>query len=211
MSLFLDSAEARVLGALVEKEITTPEYYPLTLNALVNACNQKSNRDPVVAYDDEVVLCALEGLKAKRLLAVLSAGSGSRVAKYSHRLPETMNLGRRETALLCELLLRGPQTLGELRNRAERMHRFEDIDEVEICIRSLMQREPEPLAVELPRQPGTKEPRFAHLLSGEPEYTAPAEIPRATSPDRISVLEAEVSALRERVANLESKLADLLQ
>jgi uncharacterized protein YceH (UPF0502 family) len=211
MALYLDPVEARVLGALLEKEITTPEYYPLTLNALVNACNQKSNRDPVVGYDDEAVLSALESLKQKHLSAVLSAGSGSRVAKYSHRLSETLNLGRRESALVCELLLRGPQTLGELRSRAERMHRFQDIDEVEACLRSLMQRSPDPLVTELPRQPGTKEPRFAHLLSGEPEYAAPAETARPVSADRLATLEAEVSDLRDRVAHLEQKLSDLLQ
>jgi uncharacterized protein YceH (UPF0502 family) len=211
MALYLDSVEARVLGALLEKEITTPEYYPLTLNALVNACNQKSNRDPVVGYDDEDVSNALESLKQKHLSAVLSAGSGSRVAKYSHRLSETLNLGRRESALVCELLLRGPQTLGELRSRAERMHRFQDIDEVEACLRTLMQRSPDPLVTELPRQPGTKEPRFAHLLSGEPEYAAPSEPARPVSADRLATLEAEVSDLRDRVTHLEQKLSDLLQ
>ena len=211
MALFLDPVEARVLGALLEKEITTPEYYPLTLNALVNACNQKSNRDPVVSFDEGSVQDALESLKQKRLSAVLSAGSGSRVAKYSHRLSETLNLGRRETALICELLLRGPQTLGELRSRAERMHRFQDIEEVEACLRTLIQRSPDPLVTELPRQPGTKEPRFSHLLSGEPAQDAPGETARLAPSSRMATLESELAELRDRVAHLEKKLADLLQ
>lgn len=151
----LDAAEVRVLGCLVEKEITTPEYYPMTVNALVNACNQKSNREPVVAFDDELVEDTLASLREKRLVAVLTGG-GNRVPKYSHRMQEQLNLGRRELALLCELMVRGPQTVGELRDRAGRMHRFSDAEEVEGCMRSLGEKE-KPLVTKLPRQTGMKE------------------------------------------------------
>ena len=150
----LDAVEARVLGALVEKEITTPEYYPLTLNALVNACNQKSNREPMVAYDDETVADALASLKDKKLSFTLT-GVGMRVPKFGHRMVETMNMGRREVAILCELLNRGPQTVGELRTRSERMHKFSDLDEVESCLRGLADREP-PFVARLERQSGMK-------------------------------------------------------
>src|SRR4051812_36582132 len=156
----LDAVEARVLGALIEKEITTPEYYPLTLNALVNACNQKSNREPVVSYDDDTVHDALLRLREKKLSFSLT-GAGMRVPKFGHRMVETLNLGRREVAILCELLNRGPQTVGELRTRAERMHKFSDLDEVESCLRLLAEREP-PFVVRLERQAGMKEPRWAH-------------------------------------------------
>src|SRR5579864_4299580 len=132
----LTPAEVRVLGALLEKDIATPEYYPLTVNALLNACNQKSSREPVVSYREETVLEALESLKAKRM-AVRISGAGHRVEKYAHRLGETMNLGRRELALLCVLMLRGPQTTGELRARTERMHDFTDLEEVEACLEAL--------------------------------------------------------------------------
>jgi uncharacterized protein YceH (UPF0502 family) len=201
----LDPVEVRVLGCLIEKEITTPEYYPLTANALVNACNQKSNRDPVVSYDEETVVEALDRLRHNRL-ALVHTGGGNRVPKYSHRLVELLNLGRRETAILCELMLRGPQTLGELRDRAGRMHRFSDMEEVESVLRSLVSERQ--LVTQLPRQPGTKEGRYAHLLSGEPDVTqagSAAEAPR-TSPgsgERIAALETEVAGLRERLERLE--------
>ena len=133
MELTLHPVEARVLGSLIEKEITTPEYYPLSLNALVNACNQKSNRDPAVSYDEETVLQALELLRNKGLVTTIT-GAGSRVPKYSHRFSEKLNLGRREIAILCELMLRGPQTVGELRTRGERLHRFNDLTEVELSV-----------------------------------------------------------------------------
>ena len=158
----LDPVEVRVLGSLIEKEITTPEYYPLTLNSLVAACNQKSNRDPMVAYDDHLVSEAIDTLRHKRLMGVLT-GAGNRVPKYSHRLGETLNLGRREMAVLCELMVRGPQTPGELRDRAGRMHRFSDIEELEGLLRQMEERS---FLVLLPRQPGRKESRYMHLLSG---------------------------------------------
>src|SRR5579884_471883 len=191
----LSPVEARVLGALIEKEITTPEYYPLSLNALVNACNQKSNRDPVVAYDDDTVEDALELLRAKGL-AVRITGSGSRVPKHAHRFGEKFNFGRRELAILCELMLRGPQTTGELRNRSERMHHFDDLDEVETILQRLMEHEPDPLVVRLARQPGEKEARYAHLLCGEPQSFAVVnqeEAASSTRADRLAELEAEVA------------------
>lgn len=171
MDLLLHPAEVRVLGSLLEKEITTPEYYPLSLNALVNACNQKSNRDPVVEFDSETVGQALEALRDKGLLLAIT-GAGSRVPKYGHRISEKLNLGRRELAILCELMLRGPQTLGELRTRSERMHRFDDLAEVE----AVLDRLPE-LVVKLPRRPGEKEVRYAHLLSGTPAVSEGQEEP----------------------------------
>lgn len=206
----LDPVEVRVLGCLVEKEITTPEYYPLTANALVNACNQKSNRDPVVSYDDGTVQDALETLKAKRLLTVLTGG-GNRVPKYGHRIQDSLNLGRRELALLCELMIRGPQTLGELKEHAGRMHRFSDAEEVEACLRALSDG-PQPLITKLQRQAGFKEPRYAHLLSGAvavPE-DASATPDRRNSGDRISLLESEIGELRERLARVEEQLRILI-
>ncbi len=158
----LDPVEVRVLGSLLEKESTTPEYYPLTLNALVNACNQKSNRYPVVSYDEETVSHALELLRSKKLSAVIV--SGGRAQKYAQRISELLNLGRRELALLCTLMLRGQQTLGELRDRSDRMYHFDDLAQAELCLQHLMDGG---LAIKLPRQPGQKESRYAHLLSGE--------------------------------------------
>jgi uncharacterized protein YceH (UPF0502 family) len=167
VTILLNAVEARVLGALVEKETTTPEYYPLSLNALVNACNQKNNREPVMNLDEDAVRQALRGLEDDGL-AGPRRGGDSRVTKYEHRLQEVFNFTRGETAVMCVLLLRGAQTPGELRGRTERMHRFEEIDDVLGTLQKLMQREPS-LATALPRQPGTKETRYAHLLSGEVE------------------------------------------
>jgi len=199
MDLHLEPAEVRVVGALIEKEITTPEYYPLSLNALVNACNQKSNRDPVVGYDDALVEDVLESLRFKGLLTTVT-GAGSRVPKYGHRFADRLNLGRRETAILCELMLRGPQTSGELRGRTERMHRFDDAAEVESVLVDRMQE----LAVRLPRRPGEKEQRYAHLLSGEPAIeTEPSATP--VRQDRVTVLEAEVLQLRQEVDSLKEQ------
>src|SRR6266851_6724362 len=161
----LNEVEARVLGALVEKDITTPYYYPLSLNALVNACNQKNNREPVMNLDEDVVRQALAALHAQNL-AGPAGGADSRVTKYEHRLQEVFNFSRGEIAIVSVLLLRGPQTPGELRGRAERMHRFEALDEVQSTLQRLMQREP-PIVKVLPRQPGTKEARYIHLLSGD--------------------------------------------
>jgi uncharacterized protein len=200
----LDAAEVRVLGCLIEKEATTPEYYPLTANALVNACNQKSNRDPVVSYDEETVQDTLDTLRQKLLITVLTGG-GNRVPKYGHRLQERLNLGRREMAILCELMVRGPQTLGELRDRAGRMHKFSDTDEVERCLNTLAERE-QPLAMRLARQPGTKEPRYAHLLSGADAVAEPpVEHVRAAGSERTG-LAMEVAELRDRVSALEEEL-----
>ncbi|HYP08213.1 MAG TPA: YceH family protein [Bryobacteraceae bacterium] len=199
----LDPIEARALGCLIEKEITTPEYYPMTLNALLNACNQKSNRDPVVTYEEEDLADALDRLRGKQLLTTLTGG-GNRVPKYGHRLQERLNLGRREIALLCELLLRGPQTLGELKDRAGRMHRFSDTDEVERCLTGM------DFVKALPRQPGTKEPRWAQLLSGEPPVIAYAHEQAAHASaersDRVTQLEAEVAELRQRLDDLERQM-----
>src|SRR5208283_4651524 len=180
----LTPAEARVLGALMEKEITTPEYYPLSLNALINASNQRSNREPVMDLDEEEVRQALHGLEDLRLAGRARSADG-RVSKYEHWLGEAFNFSRAETALVCVLLLRGPQTPGELRGRTERLHRFEEIADVLAGLQKLMEREP-PLAAVLPRQPGTKESRYAHLLSGPVESAIAAEsasLRRAAAPN----------------------------
>jgi hypothetical protein len=211
--IVLDAAQARVLGALIEKEITTPDYYPLSLNALVNACNQRSNREPVMDLREDEVRDALNGLQEQRL-AGPARGADNRVTKYEHWLGEAFNFSRAETALLCVLLLRGPQTPGELRGRTERMHRFEEIGDVLGGLQKLMEREP-PLAAVLPRQPGTKESRYMHLLSGEvgaSPVTAgePARVPSsAVENDRITQLESDVAELRKEVAALRLKIDDL--
>ena len=215
----LDPAEARILGCLIEKDITTPEYYPMTINALVNACNQKSNRDPVFTWDEEFVSESVDTLRAKHLVGVLTGG-GNRVPKYSHRLQEVLNLGRREVAVLCELLVRGAQTLGELRDRASRMHRFSDTEEVETCLHRLAEYSGGPLVMLLPRQAGHKEARYAHLLCGEPQVQEPAVhyAPAATSAfapaqpqpnplePRVAALESEVRELRAMVEQLKAEL-----
>ncbi len=202
MDLLLHPIEVRVLGSLLEKEITTPEYYPLSLNALINACNQKSNREPVVNFDQETVEHALQTLRDKGLLLTIT-GAGSRVPKYGHRISEKLNLGRRELAIVCELMLRGPQTLGELRTRADRMHSFEDLAQVESVIEHL----PE-LITKLPRRPGEKEARYAHLLSGAPAI--PENEPEVAQPlrsDRIANLKAEVAELRRDLESLKEQFA----
>jgi len=195
--------EVRVLASLIEKESTTPEYYPLSLNALMLACNQKTNRDPVVSYDEDTVSNALDSLRANGLARLSSAQS--RVAKYEHSILEVFNLGRRELALICTLMLRGPQTVGELRDRSERMRAFSDLEEVEACLETLMHWEPRPLATRLPRQPGTKEPRYMHLLSGDAEPAAPRIKERAVP------LEEQVETLREEVRELREELAKFRQ
>jgi uncharacterized protein len=209
MNFVLSDVEARVLGALVEKDITTPDYYPLSLNALVNACNQKNNRDPVMNLDEGAVRDALNGLHDDGLAGPAS-GADSRVTKYEHRLQETFNFTRGETAILCVLLLRGPQTPGELRGRTERMHQFEDLDAVQFGLQKLMQREP-PLVAVLPRQPGTKEARYAHLLSGEVEVAelqlhGSSPVSRSPDDERIGRLEEEVASLRREVGDLKQQL-----
>jgi uncharacterized protein len=200
----LTAIEARVLGSLVEKDITTPDYYPLSLNALVNACNQKNNRDPVMTLEEDAVRDALAGLQSQRL-AGPAGGADSRVTKYEHRLQEVYNFSRGEIAVLCVLLLRGPQTPGELRGRTERMHRFEDLDQVQAALQRLMQREP-PLAAVLPRQPGTKEARYAHLMSGDIDYIAPEH---AVSGLPIPGISPPESDLRQRIVHLEQNVAEL--
>jgi uncharacterized protein YceH (UPF0502 family) len=212
----LSDIECRVLGALLEKDITTPDYYPLSLNALVNACNQKNNREPVMTLDEDQVRASLESLQQQRL-AGPARGADSRVTKYEHRLQEVFNFSRAETAVICVLLLRGPQTPGELRGRTERMFRFEELSDVLSTLQKLGQRDPA-LVKQLPRQPGTKEARFAHLFSGEVEGFAPGQGPethsgshegsaRLPSGERIAQLEEEVKALRQEVTELKDQFA----
>jgi uncharacterized protein len=199
MGLQLTKTEVRVLGSLIEKDITTPEYYPLSLNALINACNQKSNRDPVMQLNEDAVRDALEGLQQQRM-AGPAPGADSRVTKYEQRLQEVFNFTRPEIAVLCVLLLRGPQTPGELRGRTDRLHRFEALDDVQSALQKLIQREP-PLAKVLPRQPGTKESRYAHLLAGD--------VVEAGAPVRAVAAIESNSADGERMARLEEDVAEL--
>jgi uncharacterized protein YceH (UPF0502 family) len=221
--VILTEIETRVLGSLIEKDITTPDYYPLSLNALVNACNQKNNRDPVMTLDEPAVREALSTLQEKRLAGPAS-GADSRVPKFEHRLQEVFNFDRREIAIVCVLLLRGAQTPGELRSRTDRMYHFEALEEVVSTLDRLAQREP-PLARILPRQPGTKESRYMHLFSGEPpsaDVTGPgsvagaASVARALLPAtavsdstsvRLATLEEEVSRLRAELSEVQQQLA----
>ncbi len=214
MLFVLTEIEVRVLGSLIEKDITTPDYYPLSLNALVNACNQKNNRDPVMTFEEDSVADALATLQEKRLAGPAS-GADSRVTKYEHRLQEVFNFDRREIAILCVLLLRGPQTPGEVRGRTERMYHFEALDDVVSTLDRLSQRQP-PLAAVLPRQPGTKESRYMHLFSGDAPATMGADVARPSSraldqpnsaADRLSNLENEVADLRREVAEMHQQLA----
>jgi hypothetical protein len=210
VNILLNEMECRVLGALIEKEITTPEYYPLSLNALVNACNQKSNRDPVMNLDEARVHEALHSLDGQSLVRSVSAGD-SRVTKYEHRLQEVFNFYRHETAILCLLLLRGPQTPGELRGRAERMHHFDDLSAVQSSLQHLMKREP-PLVKTLPRQPGTKEVRYVHLFSevecGESRAAPEPQVALASAEaERIAKLEEEISELRKELSELKQQYA----
>jgi uncharacterized protein YceH (UPF0502 family) len=214
MIVQLDAVEVRVLGALVEKEITTPEYYPLSLNALVNACNQKSNRDPMMDLDEAAVRSALRTLDDKAL-ARSAVAMDSRVAKFEHQLQEAFNFTRPEIAILCELMLRGPQTPGELRSRASRLHPFEDLSVVHSTLQRLMHREL-PLVMLMERQPGTKEVRYAHLLSGAPGQPAiaaaaaaePTHAARLTSDVRMAALEEEVAALKAEIEGMKRELAE---
>ena len=219
MPIKLTAAEARVLGALIEKEVTTPEYYPLSMNALLNACNQRSNREPVMNLDEDDARLALRGLENKQLAGRARSADG-RVTKYEHWLGEAFNPSRAETALLCVLLLRGPQTPGELRGRTERMHNFEEISDVLAALQKLMEREP-PLAAILPRQPGTKEARYAHLLCGPVESVSiqtagptsagdtPQQSDASGQEDRLARLEASMAALQQEIAELKQKFDDL--
>jgi uncharacterized protein YceH (UPF0502 family) len=200
----LNEVEVRVLGSLVEKQLTTPEYYPLTLNALTHACNQLSNRDPVVSYDEKTIVRALDSLREKRLAVVVHA-SDSRVPKYKHLMMEAFGFTtQQELALMCVLMLRGAQTLGEIRARSGRLYSFRDLSETEATLEALINREPQPLVVRLPRLPGQKEARFAHLLAGE----VPPEEREAVAP-RAEAATVAVRAEDERVARLEAEVARL--
>lgn len=219
MQKVLNEVEVRVLGALVEKQLTTPEYYPLTLNALTNACNQKNNRDPVVAFSEATVMQALESLR-ERNLAYVFYGSTSRVPKYKHMLPEVFHLDEREVALVCVLMLRGAQTVGELKERAGRLTEFSSLSEVEESLSSLSQKDSEPLVIKLPRQPGQKEARYMHLLAGDvsADYlTADASSenrtvePRVSGAGKLAALEAEVESLKTEVAELRGRLEDFIK
>ena len=213
MPTILNEVEARVLGSHVEKQVTTPEYYPLTLNALTLACNQKNNRNPVTAYDDNTVMQALESLREKNL-AYVFYGSNSRVPKYKHVMPEVMHLNESELALMCVLLLRGAQTLGELRDRAARLHEFASLEEVDQTLNALSIKEPDPLVTRLPRQPGQKEARFAHLLCGEVnveavmEVESPRRSSRAGESERVAALEQQVESLRADVSSLQKQFEE---
>lgn len=203
MTFVLTQIEARVLGALIEKEITTPDHYPLSLNALLNACNQTSNREPVTSLDEDDLRQALHTLQEKGV-ARPSLGSDRRVAKYEHHL-ETFNFGRREIALLCVLLLRGPQTPGELRGRTERLYRFDELSDVQSVLQKLMQREP-PLVAVLPRRPGNKEARYAHLFCGAVESN---EDGAAAEPRALPGPSAASSGLKERILRLEEQFSQM--
>jgi uncharacterized protein YceH (UPF0502 family) len=204
VSFELSAVEARVLGSLLEKDLSTPEYYPLSLNALVNACNQKNNRDPVTAYSADEVFAALDAMRHRGWTAFVHE-AGSRVEKYRHRVSEQLNLTRSELAVLTALLLKGPQTAGELRQSAGRLHPFEDLEAVHHTLQRMAEREPEALTLQLARLPGTKEPRWAHLLSGVPELdiTVAAQAAGASPPGslatRVAELESQVDALREEL------------
>lgn len=200
MDFILNQVEIRVLGSLIEKEITTPEYYPLTLNALINACNQLSNREPVVSFDEKTVVRALESLREKKL-AWMVTGVG-RVPKYEHRFTEALQLAEQEAAVLCILMLRGPQTVGEIRGRTGRLYDFKELEEVELTLQALMAAQA-PLVTRLPRQPGTKESRYAHLLAGEVQVEEREVIPR------LEQATIEVRQENERFERLENELAEV--
>lgn len=210
----LSATEQRVLGSLVEKQVTTPDYYPLSLNALTNACNQSSNREPVVSFDETTVVRALDSLREKKM-AYLFDGAQSRVPRYGHRFAEAFALAPAETAVLCELMLRGPQTVGELRGRASRMHAFESLSEVEGVLEGLAARPAKHLVARLPRQTGMKECRYAHLLGGEVRVEPAKLTPRPEAAtlavraedERMGRLEAEIAALRRELGELRDQLA----
>lgn len=209
MDNVLTNVEIRVLGALIEKESTTPEYYPLTLNSLTAACNQKSNRFPPTDFEDYEIQDALTGLKGHGYAAEITGGS--RVSKYAQRFTERLNMGRRETAILCVLMLRGPQTLGEIKSRTERMYGFSDLDEVELILQKLIDRPEGPLVQKMAAGAGLKEPRFAQTLGGpidQAEYVSPAAAPGSI--DRLANLEYEVAQLRQEVAELRRRLEEVL-
>ncbi len=206
----LSDVEVRVLGSLIEKDITTPDYYPLSLNALVNACNQKNNRDPVMTLDEDAVRTALESMQRQRLAGPASGADG-RVMKYEHRLQEVFNFDRREIAILCVLLLRGAQTPGELRGRGERMYRFEALEDVLATLDRLSQREP-PLVAVLQRQPGTKESRYMQLFSAGDAPAVEAAPLRASASlsiddDRVGQLESDLAEVKREIVEMKEQLA----
>ena len=211
----LSASEARVLGCLIEKEVTTPDYYPLSMNALINACNQRSNREPIMNLDEDDVRQALHGLEAKQLAGRARSADG-RVTKYEHWLGEAFNFNRAETALICTLLLRGAQTPGELRSRTERLHEFVEIGDVVAGLQKLIDREPSLVAL-LARQPGARESRYAHLLCGPLESaignaeSTPEEPESSESNDehRIAQLEITVAELQREIAALREKIDGL--
>jgi uncharacterized protein YceH (UPF0502 family) len=208
----LNDVEIRVLGSLLEKQLTTPEYYPLTLHALTVACNQKNNRNPVTTYDENTVAHALETLREKSLSYVFH-GSSSRVPKYKHVMPEVMHLSPPELAVMGALMLRGPQTVGELRGSASRFYEFSGIEEVDATLNELISKEPDPMVVRLPRQPGQKDARYVHLLSGppSPEFLAEVEAhsktshPRHGDSDKVEKLEQQIAGLREEFRMLQQQ------
>jgi uncharacterized protein len=210
----LTPTEIRVLGSLVEKSVTTPDNYPLSLNALTNACNQLTNREPVVAYEETTVVRALDSLRDKRLSSLFH-GADSRVPRYKHRLPDATLLTPAELAVLCVLMLRGPQTLAEIRTRTERMFKFDTLSEVEEALAALAARQPQALTIKLPRLPGTKEARYTHLMSGPIDVAAfekapaaePATLAVRAENDRLATLETEVVTLRRELAELREKFA----
>ena len=206
MPEILNETETRILASLVEKQLTTPEYYPLTLNALVNACNQKSNREPVVSYDEKTVTDTLERLRDRNLVYVYY-GSTSRVPKYKHMLPSIYELAPAEVAVMCVMMHRGPQTLGELRTRTERLFQFEGLGQIQETLDALTRRD-DPLVFKIERQPGQKEARFAHLLNGEFDVEAFAtavathRVSGGASNERIEKLEVEVTNLRTEIETI---------
>ena len=212
MDPLLNDIEVRIVGALMEKEKTTPEYYPLTLNALTRACSQKSNRNPVVSFDEKTVAGALDGLTFHKNLVKRVIADDSRVPKYRHALTETLTLSEPEHAALCILMLRGPQTLGEIRGRTERLYTFQDLDEVDTTLQTLIDRE-QPLTVQLPRQMGRKEVRYAHLLAGEIKsedtgVAEPAVLEVRADNERLDTLEADVQVLRQELAALREQFTE---
>ena len=211
MGLFiLTPAETRILGCLLEKERITPENYPLSLNSLIAACNQSTNRDPVVSYDEKTVEAGVDSLREKKL-ATMTSGAGSRVPKYRHNLLNHFQLNQREIALLCVLLLRGPQTPGELRSRTERVQFFDSLEQVESFLADLAKGD-DPLVRVLPARPGQKEKRYVQLISGEPVLQGDfeAEIPiagaKANSQSRIEALENEIATLKIELRQLREEL-----
>ncbi|MEP6833689.1 MAG: YceH family protein [Gemmatimonas sp.] len=213
MDQYLTDTDVRVLGALIEKQITTPDNYPLSLNALVAACNQSSNRNPVVSFDDEIVLAAITRLRRASLLRGIQR-IDSRVTKYEHTADDTLNLDERETAVMCVLMLRGPNTVGELRTRTERLAKFDNPAEIESTLTALIEREVEPLVVRLPRRAGQKELRYAHLLSGEVAVdsaelsTTTVAVDGAPNDDRVAVLERAVAELKNEVGDIRRQLEE---